>query len=102
MNIFKIGLLNLLTVLTLVLPWSAIEAEEYYDVIGQINKLDISTITVNNKSYRMNPVVEVGIPGKKNARLKDFKKGDSVWLRTIIIDGIHYVISIKLITLPPA
>ncbi len=102
MNKIRIGLLNLLAIVALVLPWSAIEAVESYEAAGQINKLDISTIKIDERSYRINPVVEVNIAGKKDANLKDLKKGDSVWLKINVIGGVHYVVIIKLLPSVPS
>jgi len=91
---------RLLMILMLVLPWSlspAQAASSSFQVSGEILELTRNTINVSDHYFAVIATVKVSIPGKKNAKLKNLKKGDLVRVKVrkyndkLYVDTIDYL-----------
>ena len=93
MKPLKTLLAQVLVISFLVLPWATAEALEDFGIGGVISKVDVSSLKLyhGDTTYRVQPTAEIIIPGVKNPKLGNLKKGDVVSLKGQIIGGIKYV-----------
>ena len=80
-----------LILFSLLLPWAASEALETYERAGLISKISYSSFNIRDREYRLSPTARIQFEGKDKAKLSDFKNGDRIWFKGIILNGVYYV-----------
>jgi hypothetical protein len=91
MKQLKILLTRLLVISALTLPWATAEALESYDQAGVISDIRYELFTVKNKKYRIAPnaILQSSDPSRK--KWSDFKKGDVIYFKGRVLNGVNYV-----------
>ncbi len=91
MKQFKSILTQLLLVTTLMLPWATTEALETFEKAGHISSVGYDKFTLRNQKYRISPTVQFGSNDVNRKKFSDLKKGDAIYFKGKILDGVHYV-----------
>ena len=82
---------QLLLIVALITPWTAIEALEEFHRAGIIGKISYDSFYVNNKKYRIAPGGKIKILNQNNVKLSNLKVGDNVSFRGKTLSGVNYV-----------
>ncbi len=91
MNQFKTLLVQFLLVTSLLLPWGATGAIETFEQAGTISDVGYEQFTVNNKQYRIAPGARLQSSDVSRNKFSDFKKGDEIYFKGTILNGVNYV-----------
>ena len=91
MKPFKTLLTQLLVISSLMLPWATTAALETFDQAGVITDLGYDKFTVNGRDFRFAPGALLQSNDSKRSRFSDFKRGDEIYFKGKILDGVNYV-----------
>jgi hypothetical protein len=91
MKIVKTGLRHLLIILPLMLPWASAQAVETFEVAGIISEISYSSFIVRDQEYRIGSTARLDSSDARRSRFADFRKGDQIWFKGIILSGVYYV-----------
>ncbi len=94
MKQFKSILTQLLLVTALMLPWATTEALETFEKAGYIASVGYDKFTLRNQEYRISPTAQFGSNDANRKEFSDLKKGDAIYFKGKILNGVHYVDSI--------
>ena len=91
MRQLKSLLTQLLLITSLLLPWTVTEAAEYFENAGHINSISFDTFTMQGKKYRLASDAKLSSESSSRRSFRDFKKGDFIYFKGNILNGVHYV-----------
>ena len=91
MKQLKTLLTQLLLVTSLLLPWSAAEAVKGFEASGHINEKGYNTFVIRGQKYRL--ALDAILDSKDSSRrsFRDFKRGDFIYFKGKILNGVYYV-----------
>jgi hypothetical protein len=81
-------------------PWTVSQSSETYEQVGVITRLGYTFIKVDDKKYEISSGVKIQIGDNTRARLKDLKKGDTIWFKGRNISGVDYIDFINFLPTP--
>lgn len=102
MNQFKTLLAQFLLVTSLLLPWGTTGAIDTFEQAGIISDVGYEQFTVNRKQYRIAPGARLKSSDASRNKFSDFKKGDEVYFKGKILNGVRYVDIIVYLTPVPS
>ncbi len=91
MKNFKTLLTQLLIVSALMLAWTSAGALETFEGAGIITDRGYDKFEVRGQSYRIAPGAKLRSNDAKRQKFSDFKKGDEVWFKGKVLNGVNYV-----------
>ncbi len=80
-----------LVIMASLLPWSSAQALEAFEKAGVIAEIGYDMMTVFGQNYRIKPSTELVSSDANRKKFSDFKRGDQVWFKGFILDGVFYV-----------
>ena len=91
MKQLKRGIAFSMIIMASLLPWSSVQAMEIFEKAGVIAEVGYDMMTVFGQNYRIVPSTKLvsSDPGRK--KFTDFKRGDQVWFKGFVLDGVFYV-----------
>jgi hypothetical protein len=91
MKQLKRGIVCFLVVMASQLTWSSAQALETFEKAGVIAEVGYDMMTVFGQNYRIQPSTDVvsDEPGRK--KFSDFKRGDHVWFKGFVLNGVFYI-----------
>lgn len=102
MNQFKALLIQFLLVTSLLLPWGTTGALDTFEQAGTISDVGYEKFTVKKKQYRIAPGVKFKSSDASRNKFSDFKKGDQIYFKGKILNGVRYVDIIVYLTPVPS
>ncbi|MDH3221625.1 MAG: hypothetical protein OEO19_18995 [Gammaproteobacteria bacterium] len=101
MRHLKSQLIRLLVIISLALPWATADALETFERAGVITGVGYDKFTLDNEEYRISPGATLRSSDPNRKKFADFKKGDQIYFKGKILNGVNYVDSIVyLVPLP--
>jgi hypothetical protein len=94
MKHLKSHLIRILVIAALTLPWATAEALETFERAGVISEIGYDNFTVHNKKYRIAPGATLSSSDPNRRKFADFMKGDQIYFKGKILNGVNYVDSI--------
>lgn len=91
MKPFKSFLAQLLVVTALMLPWATTEALETFEESGYITSVGYDKFSIRDQVYRISPSAKLKSNDAKRKKFSDFKKGDAIYFKGKILNGVYYV-----------
>ena len=91
MKQFKSFLTQLLVVTALMLPWATTEALETFEKAGHIASIGYDKFTIRDQVYRISPSAKLKSNDANRKKFSDFKKGDVIYFKGKILNGVYYV-----------
>ena len=91
MKQLKTLLTQLLLVTSLLLPWSAAEAVKGFEASGNINEMGYDTFVIRGQKYRLASDASLDSKDSSRRSFRDFKKGDFIYFKGRILNGVYYV-----------
>jgi len=91
MKSLKTGLSHLLIIVALMLPLTSAQALETFEVAGVISEVSYSSFTVRDQEYRIGSTARLDSSDARRTKFSDFRKGDQIWFKGIILSGVYYV-----------
>ncbi|MCP4331996.1 MAG: hypothetical protein GY785_05030 [Gammaproteobacteria bacterium] len=91
MNQLKRGIAIYLVILASVLPWATAQALEEFEKAGAIVKIGSSELTISGQVYRLRSSTEVVSAAAGRRKVSDFKSGDRVYIKGIVLNGTRYI-----------
>lgn len=91
MKQFKSFLTQLLVITALMLPWATTEALETFEKAGYIASIGYDKFTIRDQVYRISPAAKLKSNDVKRKKFSDFKKGDAIYFKGKILNGVYYV-----------
>jgi len=91
MKTLRTGLGHLLFVMALMLPLSSAQALETFEIAGIISEISYSSFTVRDQEYRIGSTARLDSSDARRTKFSDFRKGDQIWFKGIILSGVYYV-----------
>jgi len=91
MKQFKSFLTQLLVITALMLPWATAEALETFEKAGFITSIGYDKFTIRNQEYRISPSAKLKSNDASRKKFADFKKGDEIYCKGKILNGVYYV-----------
>ena len=91
MKQFKTLLTQLLVITSLMLPWATTAALETFDHAGVITDLGYDEFTIGDRDFRFAPGALVHSNDNKRSKFSDFKRGDQIYFKGKVLDGVNYV-----------
>jgi len=91
MKQFKSFLTQLMVITALMLPWATAEALENFAKQGYINSVGYDKFTIRDQEYRISPSAKLMSNDAKRKKFSDFKKGDAIYFKGKILNGVYYV-----------
>lgn len=91
MKQFKSLLTRLLVVTALMLPWATTGALETFEKAGYIGSIGYDKFTIRDQVYRISPSAKLKSNDAKRRKFSDFKKGDEIYFKGKILNGVYYV-----------
>jgi len=91
MKQFKSFLTQLLVITALMLPWVTAEALETFEKAGFITSIGYDKFTIRNQEYRISPSAKLKSNDASRKKFADFKKGDEIYCKGKILNGVYYV-----------
>ncbi len=80
-----------LVIMASLLPWSSSQALETFEKAGVIAEIGYDMMTVFGQNYRIKPSTELVSSDPNRTKFSDFKRGDQVWFKGFVLDGVFYV-----------
>lgn len=102
MNQFRTLLIQFLLVTSLLLPWTTTGAIETFEQAGTISNVGYDKFTVNRKVYRIAPGAKLNSSDSSRTKFSDFKKGDEIYFKGKVLNGVNYVDIIVYVTPVPS
>lgn len=99
----KTTLTRLLVVVALVLPMTAANAADEFHKSGLITRVNAATVNIYlyDINFRIRSSTKIEIPNVKDPDMGDFKKGDNVYLKGEVSNGVYSVDLIQFIPQQP-
>jgi len=91
MKQFKTLLTQLLVITSLMLPWATTEALETFEKAGYIASVGYDKFTIRDQEYRISPKAKLNSNDASRQKFADFKKGDAIYFKGKILNGVYYV-----------
>jgi hypothetical protein len=91
MKQFKTLLTQLLLVTSLLLPWSAAEAVKGFEASGHLNEMGYDTFVIRGQKYRLASDARLDSDSSSRRSFRDFRKGDFIYFKGKILNGVYYV-----------
>lgn len=91
MKQFKTLLTQLLVITSLMLPWATTEALETFEKAGYIASIGYDKFTIRGQEYRISPSAQLNSNDASRKIFSDFKKGDAIYFKGKILNGVYYV-----------
>ncbi len=91
MKQLKSGLAQILIVLSLMLPWTTTGALELFEKAGVISSIGYDKFSVSGKEYRIAPKAILNSKDDRRIKFSDFKKGDQIYFKGKVLNGVNYV-----------
>lgn len=91
MKQFKSILTQLLVVTALMLPWATTGALETFEKAGYISSVGYDKFTIRDQVYRISPSAKLKSNDATRKKFSDFKKGDEIYFKGKILNGVYYV-----------
>ena len=91
MKQFKTLLTQLLVITSLMLPWATTEALENFEKAGYIASVGYDKFTIRGQEYRISPSAQLKSKDTSRKKFSDFKKGDAIYIKGKILNGVYYV-----------
>ncbi|MBT8433222.1 MAG: hypothetical protein KJN95_01090 [Gammaproteobacteria bacterium] len=91
MKQFKTLLTQLLVITSLMLPWATTAALETFEKAGHITSIGYDTFTMRDQKYRISPSAQLKSNDASRNKFSDFKKGDEIYFKGKILNGVFYV-----------
>lgn len=91
MKQFKSFLTQLLVITALMLPWATAEALETFAKSGYIKSIGYDKFTMRDQEYRISPSAKLRSNDASRKKFSDFKKGDEIYFKGKILNGVYYV-----------
>ena len=82
---------RLLVVAALLLPMTNASALEKFQEFGAISSLSYDKFTVKGIEYRIAPTAKLDSNDANRQKLSDFKRGDKIYFKGQVINGIRYI-----------
>jgi hypothetical protein len=73
------------------LPWATTEALETFEKAGHIASVGYDKFTLRGQEYRIGPTSKLMSNDASRKKFSDFKKGDAIYFKGKILDGVYYV-----------
>lgn len=87
---------QLLLVTSLMLPWATTAALDSFEQAGMLSSVSIDgSFVIKGKTYRMTSGATIDSPSIDRQKFSDFRKGDEVWSKGRILNGVYYVDILK-------
>ena len=80
-----------LLIFSLMLPWATTEALERFEQAGYITDIGISSFVVRGTKYRIAPGAKLSSKSAKRRSFSDFRKGDEIYFKGEIVNGVYHV-----------
>ncbi len=91
MKQLKTVLIQILIVLPLMLPWTTTEALDLFEKAGVISSIGYDKFSVSGKQYRIAPEAVLNSNDAGRKTFSDFKKGDEIYFKGKVLNGVYYV-----------
>ena len=91
MRQFKSFLTQLLVITALMLPWATTEALETFAKAGFISSIGYDKFSIRGQQYRISPSAKLKSNDATRKKFSDFKKGDEIYFKGKILNGVYYV-----------
>ena len=91
MNQLKHSIALLLFIMALQMPWSSAQALETFEKAGVISEVGYDTMRVFGQDYRIKSAAVLISPDPRRKRFSGFKRGDHVWFKGFVLDGVFIV-----------
>lgn len=91
MKQLKTLLTQLLIITSLSLPWTAAEAAKAFERAGYITEMGYNTFTIRGQKYRLASDAKLDSNDSSRRSFRDFKKGDPIYFKGKILNGVYYV-----------
>ena len=91
MKTLKTGLGHLLVIMALLLPLANAQALETFEVAGIISEISYSSFKVRDQEYRIASTARLDSSDASRTKFSDFRKGDQIWFKGVILSGVYYV-----------
>lgn len=91
MRQFKSFLTQLLVITALMLPWATTEALETFEKAGFITSIGYDKFSIRDQQYRISPSAKLKSNDASRRKFSDFKKGDEIYFKGKILNGVYYV-----------
>ena len=91
MKTLKFGLGHMLVIIALMAPWASAQALETFEVAGVISAVSYSSFTVRDQVYRIGSTARLDSSDARRTKFSDFRKGDQIWFKGIVLSGVFYV-----------
>lgn len=91
MKQLKTLLTQLLLVTSLLLPWAAAEAVKGFEASGNIKEMGYNTFVIRGQKYRLASDARLDSNDSSRRGFRDFKKGDFIYFKGKILNGVYYV-----------
>jgi len=85
------GIAFFLVIMAIQLPWSSAQALETFERAGVIAEVGYDMMTVFGQNYRIKPSTELVSSDPRRKKFSDFKRGDHVWFKGFVLNGVFYV-----------
>ncbi len=82
---------RMLLIFSLLLPWVAAEAAEFFEQAGHISKISVSRFVVHGIEYRVASGAKLSSKSSSRRSFSDFRKGDEIYFKGRSVNGVHYV-----------
>lgn len=91
MRQFKSFLTQLLVITALMLPWTTTEALDTFAKAGFITSIGYDKFSIRDQQFRISPSAKLRSNDASRRKFSDFKKGDEIYCKGKILNGVYYV-----------
>lgn len=91
MKQFKSFLTQLLIITALMLPWATTEAQQTFEQAGGIYSIGSGKFVVNGQVYRIASGAKLHSSVASRKKFSDFKKGDEIYFKGKVLNGVNWV-----------
>ncbi len=74
-------------------PWISVQALEQFEKAGVVTAINQKGFFIENQKFRLAANIKVigDTPTAKTKKISEIKKGDLVWAKGRVLDGIRYI-----------
>ena len=91
-----------LVITATLLPWSSAQALETFEKAGVIAEIGYDMMTVFGQKYRIKSATQLVSDDPERTKFSELKRGDQVWFKGFVLDGVFYVDKIVYQILSPS
>ena len=91
MNQLKRGIVLFLVITASVLPWTTAEALDTFEKAGGIVDINSTQLTISGEVYRLRSSTDMVSADPSRQKPSDLKLGDRVFIKGIVLNGMHYI-----------